>query len=95
MSQPSHRIIGIIRIETPVADISGGVEDDSTIGGVLARFAQRSLIADGSCPPWWFCRTRRWNQQSIATNQPTVQADLSQLLEDLEDEFEFLSDAVG
>jgi hypothetical protein len=95
MSQPSHRIIGVIRIETPVADISGGVEDDSTIGGLLARFAQRSLIADGSCPPWWFRGARRWSQTSIAPTAPKIHANLGRLLEDLKDEFEFLSDVVA
>lgn len=95
MSQPSHRIIGVIRIETPVADISGGVEDDSTIGGLLARFAQRSLIAEGSCPPWWFRGSQRWNQPSIAMNEPKIHANLSRLLEDLEDEFGVLSDTVA
>ena len=95
MSQPSHRIIGVIRIETPVADISGGVEDDSTIGGLLARFAQRSLIADGSCPPWWFRGARRWSQPSNAPNEPKIHADLSRLLEDLEGEFVILSDMVA
>ena len=95
MSQPSHRIIGVIRIETPVADISGGVEDDSTIGGLLARFAQRSLIAEGSCPPWWFRGAGRWSQPSNLPTEPKIHANLGRLLEDLEDEFEVLSDAVA
>jgi hypothetical protein len=45
----SHRLIGIIRIEAPVLEIAGGEDDDSTIGGLLAGFAQRSLLADTAC----------------------------------------------
>jgi len=94
MPQPTHRIIGVIRIEPPVADISGGEEDDSTIGGLLARFAQRSLLSDGSREPWWTCAGgRRSRLDSRGGKDPRVQADLDQLTEDLEDEFTVLSDA--
>ncbi len=95
MSHPSHRIIGVIRIESPVTDISGGDEDDSTIGGLLARFAQRSLIADGSSQPWWFQATKRWPQTGGVPTEPQVPADLSRLAKELEREFQVLSDVVA
>ena len=95
MSQPSHRIIGVIRIEPPVADLAGGDEDDSTIGGLLARFAQQSLLAQGSSEPWWYRAKGRWNRKESADSEPRVPANLNRLLEDLEKEFAVLSDVVA
>lgn len=95
MSQPSRRIIGVIRIEAPVTDIAGGEDDDSTIGGLLARFAQRSLLADGSNQAWWFRASGRRNLPAQATAEPPIHANLSQLVEDLEDEFEVLSEVLA
>jgi hypothetical protein len=94
MLQPSHRIIGVIRIESPVTDISGGEEDDSTIGGVFARFAQRSLIGDGSSQPWWFQFKRGRPLSDAAPTEPQVPANLSRLAKELELEFQVLSDVV-
>jgi hypothetical protein len=92
MLQQSHRLIGIIRIEAPVLDIGGGEDDDSTIGGLLAGFAQRSLLADaaylsrlspGFPPPRRSARTATGSR---------ITADLQRLISDLEREFDALSD---
>lgn len=49
MQLENHRLIGIIRVESPVLDVTGGEDDDSTIGGLFAGFAQRSLLANAAC----------------------------------------------
>jgi len=92
MLPKQHRLIGIIRIEASVPDISGGNDDDSTIGGLLAGFAQRSLFADMAC--------RFQNSSAItprALPSPTktgtrVPANLEQLTRDLQAEFLAFSD---
>jgi len=93
MHPKSHRLIGIIRIEAPVLEIAGGEDDDSTIGGLLASFAQRSLFADAAC-------LSRLSRTIFPHNVPftpktgsLVPAKLEQLTSDLEREFSWLSEA--
>jgi hypothetical protein len=92
MLPKSHRLIGIIRIEAPVLDIAGGDDDDSTIGGLLAGFAQRSLLADAACLSRFSTMLPSRNTSYPVTTGPVVAANLKQLTSDLEAEFFALSE---
>lgn len=95
MLQKSHRVIGVIRIEPPTMDIPGGEDDDSTIGGMLARFAQRSLLIGDSRESRWSPVFARKRFSKVAATVQVVHANLRQLTEDLEDEFAALSDVIA
>src|SRR5262249_16347594 len=83
----SHRLIGVIRIESPIMEIAGDEDDDSTIGGLLASFAQRSLLSDESSRwRWPSTLPRQTLVSSSATRAGTVRANLRQLSHDLEHE---------
>ncbi|HEY2411623.1 MAG TPA: hypothetical protein VGI40_05250 [Pirellulaceae bacterium] len=92
MLLPSHRLIGIIRIEAPVLEIAGGEDDDSTIGGLLAGFAQRSLLADAACLSRVSPRFPPRRLTTRAATGSRIAADLERLMSDLEQEFAALSD---
>lgn len=91
MLQKSHRLIGIIRIEAPVLDIAGGEDDDSTIGGLLAGFAQRSLLADAACLSRLSPSFPSPRRSARAATGSRITADLERLMSDLEQEFAALS----
>jgi hypothetical protein len=91
MLQKSHRLIGIIRIEAPVLDIAGGEDDDSTIGGLLAGFAQRSLLADAACLSRLSPGIPAQSRSARAPSGSRIKADLERLMSDLEQEFAALS----
>jgi hypothetical protein len=92
MLPKSHRLIGIIRIQAPVMEIADTEDDDSTIGGLLAGFAQRSLLSDAACLSR-FSTTRPTRPTSYAaTTGSVVPANLKQLMCELETEFSALGE---
>jgi hypothetical protein len=92
MLPKSHRLIGIIRIESPVLEVAGAEDDDSTIGGLLAGFAQSSLLANAACLSR-FSRTISSRNLPYRSNIGAhVSANLEQLASDLEAEFAILSE---
>ena len=92
MLLPSNRLIGIIRIEAPVLEIAGGEDDDSTIGGLLAGFAQRSLLADAACLSRLSPSFPPRSASPSAVTGSRITADLCRLRSDLEQEFAALDD---
>jgi hypothetical protein len=91
MLPKSHRLIGIIRIEAPVLEIAGGEDDDSTIGGLLASFAQRSLFANAASLSR-FSRSCSLRTAHAALAGTRVSANFEQLASDLEREFSTLDE---
>lgn len=90
----NHRLIGIIRIESPVPDITGGDDDDSTIGGVLAGFAQRSLLAKAACLSRVSERVSGRSRPSRINTATLIRANLERLTNELEQEFAGLSEVL-
>jgi hypothetical protein len=92
MLPKTHRVVGIIRIEAPVLEIAGGEDDDSTIGGLLASFAQRSLLANVAC----LSRLSGFYSLGKSTHRSLVgkvaTANLAQLTNDLERELARLTE---
>jgi len=95
MALKNHRVVGIVRVEAPVLEFTPGDDDDSTLGGLLAGFAQRSLIADAAClsrlPPICLHRETR----SAAADSGRLRADLTRLATELEAEFAALNEVHG
>ena len=95
MLSKSHRLIGMIRIETPVLEIAGGEDDDSTIGGLLASFAQRSLLANAACLSRFSNTYSVRNTAHAPLSGSRVSANLKQLATDLEREFSMLNEVTA
>lgn len=82
----------MIRIEAPMLEIAGGEDDDSTIGGLLASFAQRSLLANSACLSR-FSNVYSFHSTAHAPlSGSVVSANLEQLASDLEREYSTLDE---
>jgi hypothetical protein len=88
----SHRVIGIIHIEAPLLEIAGCEDDDSTIGGLLAGFAQRSLFEDAACLSRLSANISSRSAPYSAKTATLVSANVEQLKSDLDAEFWALSE---
>jgi hypothetical protein len=92
MLPKSHRLIGMIRIEAPVLELAGGEDDDSTIGGLLASFAQRSLLANSACLSRFSNAYSFHSSAHTSSSGSVVSANIEQLARDLEREYTTLDE---
>lgn len=96
MSLAIHPVIGTIGIE-PLEDApcQRRLADDSTLGSLLASFAVSDMLWDEGAPPVHLIASTRISRRRVADESNIcVSADLSQLLEELQAEYDMLrSDA--
>lgn len=89
MSQTIHSVVGKIRIE-PMLD-SGSRSDDSSLGLLLGSLAHQQLLEgwnDRTPRPVRLVTTRRISGWLSAETPGAVRADLAQLLDDLQAEYD-------
>jgi hypothetical protein len=93
MSLVLSPVIGTIRIEPLPYDaaFTGGAADDSTLGTLLAEFANRDKL-DGCDEPIRLIAAGRLSRLGLGADQAqaVVRADLARLLLDLEAEYDEL-----
>jgi hypothetical protein len=90
MSLALSSVIGSIQFDPVSTEAAGRVPaDDSTLGLLLASLARDAVCLDGeeSAPPWAIRRWRVSRLPAVAEGGIALEANLGQLLADIEDEY--------
>jgi len=96
MSLTIHSLVGSIRIE-PMLDSSAS-SDDSSLGLLLGSLAHQQMLGERQhrrALPIRLVSSRRLSRLPSADIDGVVRADLAQLLDDLQAEYDQLEAAVG